>query len=209
MWGSRLARGMLLLLAMLISAAALAQKNEVSGLIGRTFIADHGIKGATFFPNFVSSGNGLTFEGNYARRIKDKGFYALSLEVPVVINIDEDLNTGANLIPKDYKSYFITPSARVSVFPRSVLSPWASLGGGYGRFNESSTLNEDTPNPGSRGTSTGLLQIGIGLDVRFMGQLSARLAARDFYSGLPALNVDIGKSRQHNIFVGGGLMYRF
>jgi len=187
----------------------MAQKNEVSALIGRTFIADQGIKGATFFPNVVSSGNGLTFEGNYARRIKDTGFFALAIEVPVAINFDEDLNTGANLIPKEYSSYFITPSARLNVFSQNILSPWVSLGGGYGRFNESSTLNQDTPNPGNRGTSTGLLQVGAGLDVRFWGRLSARLAIRDFYSGVPSLNVDIGKSRQHNLFVGGGLMYRF
>jgi hypothetical protein len=36
-----------------------------------------------------------------------------------------------------------------------------------------------------------------------------RLAARDFWSGVPQLNVDTGKSRQHNIFVAGGIVWHF
>ena len=48
---------------------ASAQKNELSGLIGRTFISDQGIKGGTFFDNNIHFGKGLTFEANYARRV--------------------------------------------------------------------------------------------------------------------------------------------
>ena len=198
-----------LLFVALLPVAASAQKNELSALIGRTLISDQGIRGATFFPNFVSSGNGLTLEFNYARRIRERPVYALSIEVPIALNPDEDLNTGANLIPKQYSSVFIAPSARLNLIPRSFFSPWASLGGGYGHFSESSTLNQDTPNLGNKGTNTGVLQVGAGFDVRFWHSLCARLAVRDYYSGLPELNVDIGKSRQHNFFVGGGLMVRF
>jgi opacity protein-like surface antigen len=97
----------------------------------------------------------------------------------------------------------------VNVIPKSWFSPWGSIGGGYGHFNESSTLNQDTPNPGKKGTNTGLLQMGLGFDVRFWRGLIARLAVRDYYAGLPQLNVDIGQSRQHNFFVGGGVMLRF
>jgi hypothetical protein len=32
---------------------------------------------------------------------------------------------------------------------------------------------------------------------------------RDFWSGVPQLNVDTGKSRQHNIFGGGGVVWHF
>jgi opacity protein-like surface antigen len=199
----------LLLLSCLLSLSASAQKNELSALIGRTFISNHGIKGATFYPNFLSSGNGLTLEFNYARRLRERHLYGVSIEVPIALNPDEDLNTGANLVPKQYSSIFIAPSARVNVIPKSWFSPWGSIGGGYGHFNESSTLNQDTPNPGKKGTNTGLLQMGLGFDVRFWRGLIARLAVRDYYAGLPQLNVDIGQSRQHNFFVGGGVMLRF
>jgi Putative beta-barrel porin-2, OmpL-like. bbp2 len=183
-----------------------AQKNEVSGLIGRTFISDQGIKGGTFFDNNVHFGKGLTFEGNYARRVLGPAFASLSLEVPVVVNWDEDLKSDALQIPKSFKSYFVTPSARLNVFSNSAVSPWVSLGGGIGRFSESST---QVSGASKTGTTTGALQVGLGLDVRFFGRFSLRGEVRDFWSGVPQLNVDTGKTRQHNYFVAGGVVWHF
>ena len=79
---------------------ATAQKNELSGLIGRTFISDQGIRGGTFFDNNVHFGNGLTFEVNYARRVLEAGLASVSLEVPVVVNWDEDLSSDAVQDPR-------------------------------------------------------------------------------------------------------------
>ncbi len=52
-------------------ASAQDEKNEVTGMIGRIFISDQGIQGpnAPTVNPFVRSGNGLTFEVNYARRV--------------------------------------------------------------------------------------------------------------------------------------------
>jgi hypothetical protein len=185
---------------------ARAQQNELSGLIGRTFVSDQGIKGGTFFDNNVHFGKGLTFEVNYARRVLSPGLASLSLEVPVVVNWDEDLASDAPQIPKSFKSYFVTPSARLNVFSNSAVSPWVSLGGGVGRFSESST---QVSGAGKTGTTTGALQAGLGLDVRFFGRFSLRGEARDFWSGVPQLNVDTGKSRQHNFFVSAGIVWHF
>jgi hypothetical protein len=33
--------------------------------------------------------------------------------------------------------------------------------------------------------------------------------ARDDWSGMPPINVNTGKNRQHNYYVAGGLVYRF
>ena len=183
-----------------------AQQNEVSGLIGRTIISQQGIKGGTFFDNNVHFGKGLTFEVNYARRVLAPGFASLSLEVPVVVNWDEDLNSDAPQIPKSFKSYFVTPSARLNVFANSAVSPWVSLGGGIGRFSESSS---QVSGAGKTGTTTGALQVGLGLDVRFYGRFSLRGEVRDFWSGVPQLNVDTGKTRQHNYFAAGGIVWHF
>ena len=183
-----------------------AQKNELSGLLGRTFISDQGIIGGTFFDNNVHFGKGLTFEVNYARRVLGPGFASLSLEVPVVVNWDEDLNSDAVQVPKSFKSYFVTPSARLNVFANSAVTPWVSLGGGIGRFSESST---QVSGAGNTGTTTGALQAGLGLDVRFFGRFSLRGEVRDFWSGVPQLNVDTGKTRQHNYFVAGGIVWHF
>jgi hypothetical protein len=189
---------------------ALAQKNELSGLIGRTFISDQGITGAPSFDNQLRFGNGLSFEANYARRVIGGGPLAVNLEVPFVFNPDEDLHAALpNRIPEQYSSLFVTPAARLNLFSDQAVSPWVSVGGGFGHFSESSTLLFGGTNTGSTGTTTGVFQAGLGLDVKVFSRFSMRLAARDFWSGVPQLNVDTGKSRQHNIFVAGGIVWHF
>jgi len=199
----------ILLTVCIIAPQVVAQRNELSGLVGRTFISDQGIKGALSSDPQLRFGNGLTFEVNYARRILDGGFWSLNLEVPFVLNPDEDLHAAQNVVPKQYFSLFVTPAARLNVFPDSGLSPWISFGGGFGHFSESSDLVFGGPNPGNTGTNTGVLQAGVGLDVKIVSRFSLRGEARDFWSGVPQLNVDSGKSRQHNIFVGGGVVWHF
>jgi|SRR5208283_923107 len=189
---------------------AAAQKNELSGILGRTFISDQGIQGAPSYDPDLRFGKGLTFEVNYARRVMGGDLWSLALEVPFVVNPDEDLHAAQNVIPKQYSSYFVTPAARLNVFPEQAVSLWVSFGGGFGHFSESSTLEfAGLPNPGKTGTSTGVLQAGLGLDVKISGHFSLRGEAREFWSGVPQLNVNTGKSRQHNIFVGGGIVWRF
>src|SRR5271170_1904490 len=113
------------------SAAAQDEKNELTGMIDRVFISDQGIPGATNFNPVVRSGKGLTFEVNYARRLFGTPIYAISGEVPAVFNLDEDLNSGDDVVPKSYKQIFVTPSARLNLFPGTAVSPWARLGGGF------------------------------------------------------------------------------
>ena len=191
------------------AAQAAAQKNELSGTLGRTFISNQGILGAPSYDPELRSGNGLTFEINYARRVMDGPFWSLAVEVPFVVNHDEDLNAAQNVVPGQYSSIFITPAARLNLFPEQAVSPWVSFGGGFGHFGESSTLLFGGLNPGKTGTTTGVLQAGVGLDVKIFGRFSLRGEARDFWSGVPDLNVNTGKSRQHNIFVAGGLVWHF
>jgi hypothetical protein len=188
---------------------ATAQKNELSGILGRTFISNQGIQGAPSYDPELRFGNGLTFEVNYARHIVGRGFLSLALEVPFVVNPDEDLHAAQNVIPKQYSSFFVTPAARLNVFSNQAVSPWVSFGGGFGHFSESSTLVFGGPNPGKTGTTTGVLQGGLGLDVRIFGHFSLRGEAREFWSGVPQLNVNTGKSRQYNLFAGGGVVWHF
>ena len=190
-------------------AQAAAQKNELSGILGRTFTSDQGIPGAPSYDPDLHFGKGLTFEVNYARQVMRGEPWSLDLEVPFVVNPVEHLHAAQNVIPKQYSSYFVTPAARFNAFPGTAVSPWVSFGGGFGHFSESSTLESGGANPGKTGTSTGVLQAGLGLDVKIFGRFSLRGEARDFWSGVPQLNVNTGKSRQHNIFVGGGIVWHF
>ena len=192
-----------------LAAGAVAQENELTGIIGRTFISDQGVIGAIGTDTVLHSGNGLTFEVNYGRRIWTSGPAALTLEVPFALNPDEDLHFKQNVIPEGYRSYFITPSVRANLFPSNGLSPWISFGAGFGHFSEKSQLEYGGVNPGKTGTSTGVFQMGFGIDVRIFNYLTIRGQLRDFNSGVPQLNIDTGKSRQHNLFVGGGVVWHF
>lgn len=200
--------GTLVAVCILVAQTA-AQKNEVSGILGRTFISDQGIVGAPSYDPNLHFGKGLAFEVNYARHVINGELLALALEVPFVVNPVEDLHAAQNLIPKQYSSFFVTPAARLSFFPDTAVSPWVSFGGGFGHFGESSTLEFGGPNPGKTGTTTGVLQAGLGLDVKLYKSFSLRGEAREFWSGVPQLNVDTGKSRQYNLFAGGGIVWHF
>src|SRR3989442_13025561 len=77
------------------AALANAQKNELSGLVGRTLISDQTITASTFTDNKLRFGNGLSFEVNYARSVMDLGVLSLALEVPFVLNPDGDFHAAA------------------------------------------------------------------------------------------------------------------
>jgi len=193
-------------------AQATAQKNELSGIIGRTFTSDQRIQGAPAYDPDLRFSNGLSFEINYARRLMGtgSGLLSLTLEVPFVVNPDQDLHAAPpNRIPEKYASFFVTPAVRLNAFPDHGVSPWVSFGSGFGHFAASSTLLFGGNNPGPTGTNTGVIQAGLGLDVKIFHGFSLRGEGRDFWSGVPQLNLNTGKSRQHNIFAGLGIVWHF
>ena len=200
--------GTLVAICALVAPAA-AQKNELTGIIGRTFISDQGLQDAPAFDSNLHFGKGFTFEIDYARRVFDANLWSLSFEVPFVVNVDEDIHSAGDTTPRQFSSIFVTPSARLNAFPDQGLSPWISLGGGFGHFGDSSSLEFGGNYLGKTGTTVGVLQAGIGLDVKIIGNLKLRGEARDFFSGVPQLNVVTNKNWQHNILVGGGVTWRF
>jgi hypothetical protein len=191
-----------------LTASALAQKNELTGIIGRTFVSDQGVLNTNLFDNNLHFGEGLSFEVNYGRHLMGNGFARLTFEVPAVISPDQDVHFAANLVPSSYTTYFVTPSLRGNVFAGNAVSPWVSFGGGIGHFGVADHLEFGGTNPG-KSSFTGIFQMGFGLDVRVTHSFSVRGQVRDFWSGTPDLNIDNGKSRQHNFFVGGGVIWRF
>ena len=200
------------LMVLVASAGAQTERNEIGGILGRTFISDQGIKGATFFDPIIHSGKGLTIEGEYARRLIVAPIWSISIEGLVVYNPDEDLNAGEYghaVVPSDYKQLFITPAARVNLFPTTAVSPWVSFGAGFGHFSQGKNLVYGGTNPG-KSTTSAVIEAGAGLDVRLWKRLSLRGEVRDFYSGEPDFPLaPTGKTRQHNFFVGGGVFWRF
>lgn len=186
--------------------------NELSLTAGRTFVSTQTItnpSGADLDPR-IHFGNEESVEANYSRLLKSHKIFGLYAELPVAVYFRMDLNTFENRIPKDIGALFVTPSVRVNIFSGQGVTPWVSVGGGYGRFREAPSLNFFGPNPGPTGTNTGVIQFGAGLDVWVWNRWGARFEARDFYSGNPKLNdVTTSNSRQHNYYVGVGVVHRF
>jgi hypothetical protein len=189
-----------------------AGKNEISGTFGHTFISDQGVLNSGLSNSIINHGEGFSFEINYARILRAYDWADFAIELPATFNPDEDLHYFADQIPEGYSSIFITPAARVRFFPGVNVSPWISFGGGLGHFQASSNLLFFGKNDGNRGEITGVVHGGVGLDVHIPGpvrRLKILVEACDDWSGLPPLNVNTGKTRQHNYYVAGGLVYRF
>jgi len=193
----------------MLTTAAVAQdeKNEIGGTIGRTFISDQGIQGANFFDPIVHTGKGLTFNVQYARRLYVAPVFAVSGEVIFLDNHDVDVNAGEyghSVVPSDYRELFVTPAARLNLFPTTAVSPWVSFGAGLGHISEGNQLIYGGVNPGKSTTSA------VVLDVKVWRKLSARGEVRDFWSGTPDFPLaPTGKTRQHNFYLGGGAFWRF
>jgi len=192
-----------------VFANAQDEKNELAGLAGRTFVSDQGIQCGGCINPFVRSGKGFTLEADYARYLRGTQLWSLSGEVPFALNFDQDLNSGQNVVPTGYRSFFVTPGVRFNVFPTTAISPWVSVGGGLGRFSQDKQLLYGGTNPG-KSAMTGVFEAGIGLDVRIWRRYSLRGEARDFWSGEPNFPLaTTGKSREHNFFVGAGVVWHF
>jgi hypothetical protein len=204
------------LLTVVTTLAALAvaqdEKNELGATLGRTFISNQGITGGAYPNNIIASGKGLSFDVEYARRFIVTPIFAVSGEAVMMVNHDEDINGGAHgfaVVPPEYSQLFVTPGARLNVFPTTAVSPWISVGAGFAHFSEGSTLIYGGTNPG-KSTTSAVIQGGFGLDVKVWRKLSIRGEVRDFWSGEPDFPLaPTGKTRQHNYFVAGGAFWRF
>lgn len=196
----------LVLPVLLLMSSALAQVNELSITAGRTFVSTQSITVTPPLP--IHFGNEETVEFSYGRLLMTHKIFGLYGEVPLAIYPRMDVNTNLGTSPKDIGALFVTPSVRLNFFSGDSVTPWISAGGGYGHFRVAPVTLYENPNPGS-GTNTGVVQFGAGLDVWIWHRWGARFEARDFYSGAPDLNVDTGRSRQHNYYVGAGVVHRF
>ena len=191
---------------LVLASSALAQVNELSITAGRTFVSTQTVP-STDLP--VHFGNPPSVAFNYGRLLVTHSIFGLYAELPVAMYFRMDLNYHLGTTPKDVGALFATPSVRLNFFSGQGVTPWVSVGGGYGRFREAPLTLYEKPNLGPTGTNTGVVQFGAGLDVWIWHRWGARFEARDFYSGVPDLNVDTGRSRQHNYYVGVGVAHRF
>lgn len=181
------------------------KNNEVGLLLGGSIVP-------TATANF-NIHSGLAYQATYAHRFTGNRLVGWGFEVPFVALPSQDVQSPTPSAPRNYASIFVTPGIRVTFVPTSAISPWASVGGGYARFAESTTLVTGTPNTFKTGTNKGALQYGGGVDFKTPFKIPVPLVLRgeirDFYSGQPRLNVVRPGNGQHNVIISGGIVLRF
>ena len=203
---------LLVALDSIIAGAQEERANELAITLGRTFIGDQSVPNTGVTNNVVRFGRGLSLAVAYARQLKKLSSTSFTVELPVVVDTDEDLTYGANQVPLQYRSFFVSPSGRLNILPDSVVTPWVSFGGGLGHFQASKQLLVGGTNPGPRVKTTGVMQVGLGFDVHMHWKypnLRPRVEFRDNWSGEPPITVVTGTTRCHNYYIGGGLVYGF
>jgi hypothetical protein len=180
---------------------AWGQKNEVGLLLGGSIVP-------TSASN-LSINSGLAYQATFARRFTNNGT-GFGFEVPFVALPSQSVQSNSIFVPRNYASIFLTPGFRVTFASHAAISPWASVGGGYARFAESTTLVTGAPNTFTKGTNKGALQFGGGVDFRTpIKFLALRAEIRDFFTGEPRLNFPRPGSGQHNVITSGGFVLRF
>ena len=196
-----------LVVVLVLISGAWAQNNELSLTAGRAFVSTETVSNTGLPLHF---GNPWAAGFDYAHALTTRKIFGLYAELPVGIYPRMNVNYNLGFVtPKDIGALFITPSLRVNIFSGDSVTPWVSVGGGYGRFREAPVTLYESPNPGPKSTNTGVIQFGAGLDVWFWHTWGGRFEARDYYSGNPDLNVNISNSRQNNFYVGVGVVHRF
>ena len=155
------------------------------------------------------AGPGVAFQVNYGRRFLSGQKAAVYGEVNFVASPLREVTTSVASATHDFASLYITPGIRVKFLPRSRLSPYVAVGGGYADYEQSTRRLDGAPNTASRELARGVFDFGAGFDVKVWRFLSLRGEARDFYSGSPNYNLASISGGQHNVVATGALVLRW
>jgi len=191
----------------LLAPAVYGQENEIAVLIGRLEPTDRNL--ASLDTIKAALDGSVTYQFNYANRIVDGGLASLHWELAITGAPNSDVGGANLLLPKNYSSLFFTPGLKLKLFPGGGISPYVVGGVGLARFKEGDTLINDQPNTGDRANTTWAFDYGGGIDFNLFPVLAIRGEVRDFVTGNPSFDVPFLTDKQHNIFLGIGLVFRW
>ena len=182
-------------------ARAADSRFDVGLLLGSTRATDEG--------SALQFDRATTYQATFAWDVWRGDTVKLSIEVPFIASPAFTVLTPGASLPLEYASAFLTPAARVTVWPKAPVSVFGSIGGGLARYSESKLREDKGPNPAQRDTNAGALEYGGGIDVRGAGWLGFRGEARDVYTGARNFSILTPGPRVHNVVASGGLVVRF
>ncbi len=136
----------------------------------------------------LNAGAGVGLQVNYGRRFLEGNKFALYGEVNFLASPLREVSSSVTSATKNFASLYITPGVRLKVLPKSRISPYFAIGGGYADYEQSTTEINGQPNPASRQLARGVFDFGAGVDVHVWRWVALRGEARDFYTGSPNYN---------------------
>jgi len=209
----------LLLAVVGLATAAAAQKMEASFTAGAALANDAKVlvAGTCLTPcsptDTFESPPSVYFAANFAVRLADFKLASIHLEVPVAgapfAKVREINDFGIKLPEGKMSRLFITPALRLKFAPGAAISPFASVGGGWGRY----TIGDFNV-----GVNKAALQFGGGVDFKSrIPFLAFRAEVRDFVTDQPDLasfsllppGSHMIEAKRHNVFAGGGVVLHF
>jgi Outer membrane protein beta-barrel domain len=182
------------MLLLIFAGTARAQTNDLGATAGGYFAGS----------NPLNIGAAGALEASYAHRIASVPLLSLSAELPLAASFRSAIPTLSGItLARSYTSLFIAPGVRLRLAPRFPLSPYVSVGLGYGRFQRR-LFNNTTSSYGALA-----VDIGGGLDIKILPYVSLRGEVRDFNSSTAGIESLLAAGRQNNFFVTFGLGVRF
>ena len=220
-----------------VSVYGVAQKNEISFVVGGTFSPDgtaflkeSGVICVVGMPNCAtvrdtaSINTKIGIEGVYGRRIIGSKLASFYLELPVLSVPSREVHpaplfTGTTLFPpsllpfspRDFSSIFVTPSVKIKLFPAAAVAPFVSAGGGFAHYSSTTQLFISGAAVSSRtSNTTGAFQVGGGVDIKTpLPHVGLRGEVREFWTGRPDFTSGTSLNHHHNLFAGGGIVFHF
>lgn len=157
----------------------------------------------------LDAGSGVVFQVNYGRRILNGDTVALYGEISSIASPVRDVSTPITTATHDFASLYIAPGIRVKFRPRSRISQFVVVGGGYADYEQSVTRLDGRPNQAPRELARGVFDFGAGFDVHVWRSVALRGEARDFYTGAPNYNLASISGGQHNVVATGAFVIRW
>jgi opacity protein-like surface antigen len=199
----------LLLMIFAFAPAVFAQENEIALLIGRMKPSDRSLS-LNPAPAIDATFDGaLTYQFNYANRVVNGEIASLHLELAVTGVPRTGVRSDNFLLPRTYSTLIFTPGLKLKAFPGGGFSPYVVGGVGVGRFSLSDTNIAGGPVPGDGSNTSFVFNYGGGVDLNILGPLSIRGEVRDYMTGTPNFGSSFLNDRQHNLFIGAGIVLRF
>lgn len=199
----------LLLMIFTFAPAVFAQEHELALLVARLKPRDRSLQLNDLIVTPATFDGAVTYQVNYANRIINGEVASLHFEIAVTGVPRTGVRSNNVLLPRTYSTLIFTPGLKLKAFPGGGVSPYAVAGVGLGRFSSSDTNIAGGPVTGDRSNTSFVFNFGGGVDLNVLGPLSVRGEVRDFMTGTPSFSSPFLNDRQHNLFIGAGIVLRF